>query len=332
MPQDTTIYWDGTGQLPALIDSLPIEQQKIVLNEIHKITDEQNHLNPTHAYSYLGVVILVFSLLAIYSNKITKRKEIESQSIINEEQKFYNNGDTNYPVLTYSGNKLNFFDKDLTIILTKHFPYFNGLDGVEKTSFIDRLQQFLSIKTFIIHDESGFKEMPVLISATAIQLTLGLDKYLLPNFDVIHIFPEAFIGVQPSIRFLEGNVSGNTINLSWKHFLKGFQFPNDGANVGLHEMAHAYYFQYFETNQQIDKDFVGAFPGFKNFGNKVFEQENKDGTNLYSRYALQDFQEFWAESIEIFFEKPSSMKDKYPQLYQSICAILNQDPLGVKSI
>ena len=60
--------------------------------------------------------------------------------------------------------------------------------------------------------------MPVLISAAAIQVSFGLEKYLLPDFPNIHIFPEEFIATEPSVRFLEGNVSDNCINISWKHF------------------------------------------------------------------------------------------------------------------
>jgi hypothetical protein len=168
--------------------------------------------------------------------------------------------------------------------------------------------------------------MPVLISAAAIQLSFGLEKFLLPGFEFIHIFPEEFIGVHPSIRVLEGNVSGNSINLSWKHFLHGFQYPGDGQNVGLHEMAHAYYYQYFETSREVDKNFVAAFADFTNYGNKVFEQEALPGFDLYSDYALRNFQEFWAESVEIFFEKPFAMKMQYPELYSTICVVLNQDP------
>jgi len=59
----------------------------------------------------------------------------------------------------------------------------------------------------------------------------------------------------------------------------------------------------------------------------VFEQEAKPGFDLYSDYALRNFQEFWAESIEIFFERPAVMKAQYPDLYSSVCTLLNQYPV-----
>ncbi|MBX3257418.1 MAG: zinc-dependent peptidase [Chitinophagaceae bacterium] len=229
--------------------------------------------------------------------------------------------------LVYPGNELSFTGTILTEVLVKRFTYFTALSSEEQERFLSRLKKFIASKTFIIHDSSGFREMPILISASAVQLSFGLKEYLLPFFRFIHIFPAEFVGVQPSIRVLAGNVSGNRIHVSWKHFLEGFQYPHDGENVGLHEMAHAYYFQNFETGANGDPTFVSHFPSFNNCGNKIFEQEKLPGNDFFSEYALTSFQEFWAESIERFFEKPAALKAAYPQLYSTMAALLNQDPL-----
>ena len=104
---------------------------------------------------------------------------------------------------------------------------------------------------------------------------------------------------------LEGNVSGHAINLSWKHFLEGYEDTNDGQNVGLHELAHALYYQTFEVEENVDSNFRDTFNDFNNYGNKVFRPGIENRCNdLYSEYAVKNFQEFWAESVEIFFEKP----------------------------
>ena len=230
------------------------------------------------------------------------------------------------PYLVYYGEELNFTDAALIAILTKRFPYFNALSAIQKIQFIDRLQNFIANKTFKIHDSRGYKEMPVLISAAAIQLTFGLQKYLLPNFEFIHVYPQEFMRVQETICFLEGNVSGHAINLSWKHFLNGYANPNDGQNVGLHEMAHALYYQTFVVEENADKNFRNLYDGFINDGNKAFNTEKTVEGGLYSDYAVKNFQEFWAESAEIFFEKPAGMKTHYPQLYDTMKFLLNQDP------
>lgn len=228
--------------------------------------------------------------------------------------------------LIYSGDELNFTDEVLEKVLTKHFPYYNNLSLKEKTLFINRLKTFIALKTFIIYDKTGFREMPILISATAIKFSFGLKKFTLPHYTHIHIFPEEFIGVYPSLRILAGNVSGNRIHISWKHFLAGYQLPEDGQNVGLHEMAHAYYYQNFETGDDVDEDFVSSFDMFNTTGSMVFEKEKHNPDPFYSQYGLTNFQEFWAESVELFFERSDTFKNNYAELYYIMVNILNQDP------
>jgi Mlc titration factor MtfA (ptsG expression regulator) len=81
------------------------------------------------------------------------------------------------------------------------------------------------------------------------------------------------------------------------------------------------------VEENVDRNFRDTFDEFNNYGNKVFQQETLPGNDLYSDYALKNFQEFWAESMEIFFEKPAQLKMTYPKLYDSLVEILNQDPL-----
>lgn len=323
MPQDTTIYWDGEGHLPALIDSLPLKLQQQVLESIRSANAESAYQNPSGTYILFTAFIVLFSIAAIYSNNKTKREAVE----------FSEPAGTNtlsQPTpLVYRGNELGFSNKLLSEVLVKRFPYYNSLSETDKLKFMRRLQKFLELKTFVIHDESGFKEMPILVSATAVQVCFGLDKYLLPDFRTFHIYPAAFIGTHPFLRILAGNVSGNEINLSWTHFLEGFQYPDDGQNVGMHEIAHALHYQTFVVQKNADRDFRDTFVHFDSKGNKAFDTEKQGGPALYSIYAMKDFQEFWAESVELFFEKPGQMKSIYPDLYSAMCDLLNQDPASL---
>lgn len=115
---------------------------------------------------------------------------------------------------TYEGKNLKFTDEQIAAILTKRFVYFKKLSVGEKHRFLQRHKKFMQNKLFRIHTSDSFKEMPILLSATAIQFSFGLDNYLLPHYKNIHIFPSEFLGLEPSIRFLVGNVSKNNINIS----------------------------------------------------------------------------------------------------------------------
>jgi MtfA peptidase len=229
--------------------------------------------------------------------------------------------------LTYNGRDLKFDEAQIIAVLQKRFVYFNALGMAEQRRFLARHKKFMRSKIFKIHTYNGFKEMPILISATAIQLSFGLDEFMLPFYQYIHIFPQEFLGMHPTMRFLEGNVSGNSINISWKHYLEGYEKKNDGQNLGLHEMAHAYYSQNFTFDGEKDKCFINGFSSYNSCGNKIFEAEKIQSGNLFSDYALKNFQEFWAESVEIFFERPSDMKMQYEELYESMSLLLNQTPV-----
>jgi Mlc titration factor MtfA (ptsG expression regulator) len=173
----------------------------------------------------------------------------------------------------------------------------------------------------------GYREMPILISAAAVQLSFGLNKFLMPHFTILQIYPQEFIALEP-MRVLIGNVSGNTINIAWKQFLEGYKNRFDNSNVGLHEMAHALYYQNFEAEEHIDKNFQDSFHHFMSLGDKVFEREKLLTIGLYSDYAMKNFQEFWAESIEIFLNRPHRLNIHYPDLYAMLCDLLCQDPLN----
>lgn len=228
----------------------------------------------------------------------------------------------------YYGDELKISNEKIISILIKRFPYFNSLDAARKDKFLSRLTTFMKTKVFKTHDTRGFTEMPVLISATAIQFSFGLEEFLLPRFEFIHFYPEEFINTKAPGKFLEGNVSGRSINISWKHFLQGFFYPDDGQNVGLHEIAHAYYYQNFISKEDIDKEFVNDFSRYSVTANKIFEREKMPGNDLYSEYALTNSQEFWAESAEMFFERPAALNAAYPGLYAAMKELLNQDPLN----
>jgi len=229
--------------------------------------------------------------------------------------------------LVYQGENLDFSEEVLRKVLLKHFPYFTKLVHPDQDKFISRLRKFIRSKIFVIHDVKGYREMPILLSAAAIQLTFGLNRYMMPHFTIIQIYPQEFIGMEP-MRILIGNVSGNTINIAWKQFLEGYKNKYGKNNLGLHEMAHALYYQNFEADENRDADFQGSFHLFTSLGDKIFEREKLLAVGLYSDYAMKNFQEFWAESIEIFFQSPDRLHEHYPDLYKILCDLLSQDPLN----
>lgn len=285
-----------------------------------------NNENGTNAFFLIFFAFLILSLLFL---ALTNIGELERDDV-QRTQTFASSASQGNPppVMVYHGNQLNFNNTEIEMILIKHFPYYSSLSYDNKEIFISRLKKFISEKVFKIHHTTGYKEMPILISAAAIQLTFGLKSYLLPHFEFIHIYPEEFARINHSITFLEGNVTGRRINLSWKHFLDGYKVPDDGQNVGLHEMSHALYYQIFEVDENTHRPFKRLYNDFLENGKRVYQYEKDTAGGIYSDYAMRNIHEFWAESIELFFEKPRNLKMEYPELYADLSRLLNQDPSG----
>jgi Mlc titration factor MtfA (ptsG expression regulator) len=319
---DSVVIYLNNGELPPHLDP---GIEKYITSNFTPPEKKETHYVPGTAMVFIFIAVFIFILVKV-------KREAEEESMENEADDYMrgltrqNNLARTPTCLTYYGSELSFSRIELTTILFKRFPYYNTLSPIQKEQFLKRLRHFIGDKTFKIHDKTGYKEMPVLISAAAIQLTFGLEQYLLPNFEFIHVYPQEFMRIQETICFLEGNVSGHSINLSWKHFLEGYATPDDGQNVGLHELAHALYYQTFIVEENVDKGFRNFYDGFVSHGNKAFLTEKTVEGGLYSEYAVKNFQEFWAETVEIFFEKPAAMKSSYPELYDTIKLLLNQDP------
>jgi len=228
--------------------------------------------------------------------------------------------------IVIDGKEFEISAKETDRILNNRFVYYKQLQPSLQQLFLKRLQRFISKKIFIIKDEAGFKEMPVLVSAAAIQLTFGLKNYLLSFYRYIRIFPEEFFR-DGSFKILIGNVQNNVISVAWNHFLKGYEEPTNGSNVGLHEMSHALYIQKLVIDEGYAKEFSDRYSRLVDDCGTAAQIEKAGLKDLYSSYADDDLQEFWAESVELFFEKPSELLQHYPEVYESLKLLLNQNPL-----
>jgi Mlc titration factor MtfA (ptsG expression regulator) len=211
-------------------------------------------------------------------------------------------------------------------VLARDNPYYNSLSSEGRDRFLKRVLHFVESKRFEYIDLEAQEIIPLLIGATAVQLTYGLDHYLLDYFDTIYIVKDRYIyGLNPTP--FEGHVSQDGIYLSWAHFMREFADYSDGQNVGLHEMAHALTYVNFTTREGRDATFHDAFVNFSAVARPIFERMKAGETNLLNSYATTNYQEFWAVCIETFFERSADFKAQLPELYTALCTLLNQDPL-----
>lgn len=213
-------------------------------------------------------------------------------------------------------------------VLSVYNSYYRSLSPILRNRFLQRVTEFMEIKKFEYIDITPDDKMPLLISAAAIQLTLGLDKYLMEYFDKIYVLKNNYRYGFYNVPFM-GHVSSNGIYLSWDNFLRGYENENDADNVGVHEMAHALAYVNFMADSGDDEDdeFKKRFRDFSVIARPVFNDMQNGTVNLLGSYAATNYNEFWAVAVENFFERPQQLKDEMTELYTAMSVLLNQDPL-----
>ena len=119
------------------------------------------------------------------------------------------------------------------------------------------------------------------------------------------------------------------ILLSWREVLQN-NGRLDGNNVVIHEFAHHL--------DGLDGEMGGSIP-FADHSkldrwHKVSEREyrslvaaaNEDRPTLLNHYGAMNRAEFFAVASECFFELPSQLRQRHPELYDLLCEFYQTDP------
>lgn len=236
------------------------------------------------------------------------------------------------------------FSPDLWAMVTENVPYVRGLSEEDTRELQGLVQVFLAEKSF--EGCGGLEvddEMRVTIAAQACLLLLHRKTDLYPDLDTILVYPHAYRATgqrrdgalvleSDEVRLGESWSRGSVI-LAWDHVLRGAHFPGDGHNVVLHEFAH-----------QLDAE-DGAVDGAPDLGSRarysrwaeVLGAEFAELTDEIHRgkptdidvYAATSPPEFFAVATEMFFERPTSLKKRHPELYEQLVGFYRQDPAAV---
>lgn len=211
-------------------------------------------------------------------------------------------------------------------VITRYLRYYNRLSLENQHKFLFRTFLFRRAKRFHYIEVNETPEMPILISGAAVQLTFGLDKFLLNYFRDIYVLKDDYHYGFYSRPF-QGHVDHSGIYLSWDNFLKGIKGLSANCNVGLHEMGHALAYVNFITKTEEDKHFKKEFKNFSKVARPIFEGMQEGARNVLGDYAGTNYHEFWAVSVEVFFENPIRLRHELPELYKAMSNLLRQDPL-----
>lgn len=207
-------------------------------------------------------------------------------------------------------------------------PYYQKLGREGRERFISRLIYVLPQKKFVGKEGLDITiEKRIIVLSALVQLTFGLKSFTIRRFNQVILYPSTFFS-----KLIKREVKGLTVGvgnvlLSWFDTYKGLHFPTDNLHLELHEWAHA-----FQLNHEMDEAgwiysrlelHMRTFDGYYERILKFKEEKN------YLRdYAFTNVEEFFAVSIEHFFETPEEFIKSEPELYAKMCKLLNQNPLN----
>lgn len=216
-------------------------------------------------------------------------------------------------------------------ILQQYFAYYKALTPPEQKLFESKLKGFMYSKRFIARSVPQVTdEMRVLISATAVQITFGLPGIYLEHFDKILIYADQYYS-RINRRYHKGEVNPllGIIVISWRSFVEGFGDLRDSYNLGIHEMAHAIHLENRIKNDEYDFLDHSSLEAFELIAKREMSRINSGEAHFMRSYAGANEHEFFAVSLEYFFEQPDVMNKHLPDLYEVLCRLLNQHPLRI---
>ena len=226
----------------------------------------------------------------------------------------------------------------------RNLPFFRRLSGSDQAELQGHLQVFLAEKRF--EGCAGLTitdEIRITIAGQACLLLLHRRTEYFPRLVTILVYPSTYLAKEnhplegpvwhegEAARFGETERHLGTLVLAWDAAKWGASDPSDGKNVVLHEFAHQLDFE----NGVADGAPVLATRQQQLSWREVMHTEfaslrAADETGiptLLDTYGATNPAEFFAVSVEAFFERPCALKACHPNLYTEFQRYFQQDPV-----
>ncbi len=260
------------------------------------------------------------------------------------------------------------------LLLINHVPYYRNLSVENRKEFQNRVSLFFKAHEFMpmgaladqgMEETGGYfdggssksaqeEDKPVgripadimlFVASSLIQMTFGMEKWLLKKTDQVVIYPRPFPSPQmPDLfhtneTFLEDKV----IMFSAEQLLHYYNLGSRAYAIGLHEYANAFQQNHPEIKfPDLPPDFwekAEAISGFsKTYLHEYmnlpamdqvyaevgeFEEEQKNEYRKVQRLNPQHV------AVTLFFTHSAVFKQQFPDLFQECVSIFNQDPTAV---
>ena len=236
------------------------------------------------------------------------------------------------------------FPNEWLKIIKNRVAFFVRLSAADQAELLDHIQVFLAEKGF--EGCAGLEindEIRVTIAAQACLLLLHRRTDYFPPLLTILVYPSTYLVDEQ--RHVEGPVweegkmsrlgeTGRTMGsmvLAWDAVKSGAADPSDGKNVVLHEFAHQLDYENFAADGAPALATREQQMSWREVMRTEFASlRAADDTGiptLLDTYGATNPAEFFAVSVEAFFERPSALCSRHPKFYAELQRYFNQSPI-----
>jgi MtfA peptidase len=226
--------------------------------------------------------------------------------------------------------------------LEHSLPQYLRLSPSERKQLQGHIQVFLAEKQFIgCNGLQITEEIKLNIAAVACLLLLNKRGKYFPKLRSILVYPTAY-WVDSTVSVGNGVIeekrearlgeswSRDQVVLAWEQVQQDLKAWEDGRNVVLHEFAHqldqedgkAEGVPILQNNSDYDRWAQVMAEEYQQLCKNV-EQGVR---SVIDSYGTTNPAEFFAVATETFFEKPSLMQKKHPDLYEQLHRYYQLDP------
>jgi Mlc titration factor MtfA (ptsG expression regulator) len=236
------------------------------------------------------------------------------------------------------------FPKDWLTLIQRHVVFFHRLSASDRAELLGHIQVFLAEKRF--EGCGGFAitdEVRVTIAAQACLLLLHRKTDYFPELVTILVYPSGYM-VEEKRQIAEhvweegtSNRLGETgrrmgsLVLSWDAVKFGAADPSDGRNVVFHEFAHQVDYENHAADgvpELATREQQLAWSEVMRSEFASLRAADESGIpTLLDTYGATDPVEFFAISVEAFFERPQALRARHPRLYEELRNYFDQDPV-----
>src|SRR5436305_1089492 len=229
-------------------------------------------------------------------------------------------------------------------VIKARVAFFVRLAVADQAELLEHVQVFLAEKSFEgCAGQEITDEVRVTIAAQACLLLLHRKTDYFPRLFTILVYPSTYMVEEnrpvEGLVWEEGRMPRcgetarqmGTLVLAWDATKHGAADPSDGQNLVLHEFAH----QLDYENYAADGAPVLATRQQQLSWREVMRTEfaslrAADETGiptLLDTYGATNPAEFFAVSVQAFFERPCALRTYHPKLYTELRSYFQQDPV-----